>query len=97
MVRRVAKGKRPRFARDPETDKLFSMVMNLAAEISVLRERLDTVERVAQARGLFTQTEIETFKLDETIDAARERLRADLLDRVLWIMQEELDRAQEGA
>ena len=96
MARRVAKGRRPRFARDPETDKLLSMVMNLAAEVAVLRERLDTIERVAEARGLFTQAEIEAFKADDAVDQARERLRAEFLDRLLWIMREELDRAEEG-
>lgn len=88
---RIAKGKRPVFARDPQVDKLVSVVMNLAAEVSVLRERVDTIERLADAKGLFSTADIDTFEVTPEIDAARETSRAAYLDRVLWVMRDEID------
>ena len=45
-----AKGKKPTFFADPQVDKLMAIVMALAGEVSVLRERLDTVERLAESK-----------------------------------------------
>ena len=45
---RKAKGRRPTYFDDPENDKLLAIVMALAGEVSVLRDRLDTVERLAE-------------------------------------------------
>ena len=49
-----AKGKKPTFFADPQVDKLMAIVMALAGEVSVLRERLDTVERLAENKGLLS-------------------------------------------
>jgi hypothetical protein len=48
---RKAKGKRPVYFNDPENDKLLAITMAVAGELSVLRERLDTIERLARAKG----------------------------------------------
>ncbi len=72
MVHRVAKGKRPVFASDPQTDKLVAMIMALAGELSVVRERLDTIERLAARNGVLTSAEIDAFEVDDEIDAERE-------------------------
>ena len=91
MAVRVAKGKRPVFSSDPQIDKLVSIIMSLAGELSVVRERLDTVERLATAKGFFTSGEVDAFDVDAEIDADREAWRAAFLDRVLWVMREEID------
>jgi hypothetical protein len=88
---RVGKGKRPVFSSDPQIDKLVSIVMSLAGELSVVRERLDTVERLAAAKGLFTSEEIDGFDIDAATDAERETWRAQFLERILWVMREEID------
>jgi hypothetical protein len=87
----MAKGRRPEFSGDPQIDKLVSIVMNLAAEVSVLRERLDTIERIAAERELFTGADIDDFVITPVIDAQREKWRSAYLDRVLWAMREEID------
>jgi len=91
---RPALGRRPAFSSDPQVDRLMSIVMALATELSVTRDRLDTVERLAESKGLFGRDEIEGFPVDETVYADREARRADFLDRVLWIMREELDQVR---
>ena len=46
QLKRKAKGQRPTFFDDPDTDKLVSMLMGLAGEVSVMRDRMDTIERL---------------------------------------------------
>jgi predicted nucleic acid-binding Zn-ribbon protein len=66
-----AKGKRPEYFNDFATDRLMSMVMALVGEVSVLRQRQDTVERLLAAKGVLTRAEIERYTPDPT--AAYER------------------------
>ena len=49
---RRAKGKRPEFFDEPALDRLYSTVFALAAEVSALRERQDTIERLLDANGV---------------------------------------------
>lgn len=67
------------------------MVMALAGEVSVLRERLDTVERLAETKGILSIEEIETYQPDDQVAQEREQWRADYLARVLRVLQEEVD------
>ncbi|MBW4576585.1 MAG: hypothetical protein KME08_15025 [Aphanothece sp. CMT-3BRIN-NPC111] len=86
-----AKGKRPVYFDNPQIDKLLAMVMALAGEVSVLRERLDTVERLAQSKGILSIEEIETYQPNDQVAQEREQWRADYLARVLRVLQEEVD------
>jgi len=96
VTKRIAKGRRPEFSGDPQVDKLVSITMNLVAELSVLRERLDTIERLAGQRGVFSSSDIEAFDITPEIDAEREKWRAAYLDRVLWAMRDEIDQLTGG-
>lgn len=58
-----AKGKRPEY-HDFATDRLLSIVMALVGEVSVLRQRLDTAERLLQAKGVLTKAAIEAYEPD---------------------------------
>lgn len=91
-----AKGKRPVYFDDPQLDKLLAIVMALAGEVSVLRERLDTLERLAQTKGLFSIEEIEAYQPDDQIAQEREQWRADYIARVLRVVHEELDAFTQG-
>lgn len=86
-----AKGRRPYFHDDPAVDKVLAVAMALAAELSVTRERLDTVERILAAKGLLAQEEIDAWRPDEEAKAARAVLRNDYVRRVLRIVQQDLD------
>ena len=86
-----AKGKRPIYFENPETDKLLAMVLALAEEVSVLRDRMDTVERLAEAKGLLSSTEIETYQPNPQAASEREQRRADYIARILRVVQTDLE------
>jgi len=96
---RVAKGRRPFFMKDPDVDRLLAMVMALTGEVAVLRDRLDTHERLAQAGVVATPENIEEFEVDTETEDAREAARAAMLGRVFRILSiemEDRDRAERG-
>jgi hypothetical protein len=86
-----AKGKRPIYLNDPQIDKLLTIVLVLAGEVSVLHERLDTLERLAEAKGILLVEEIEAYQPDDQIAQEREQWRRDYLARVLRVIQEEVE------
>jgi hypothetical protein len=93
---RKAKGRRPTYADDPTVDKLLAIVMALAGEVSTLRERLDTVERLAASKNLFSSADVEAFQLDEPAMADRESFRVAYLNRLLRIVNEEVEAEARG-
>jgi hypothetical protein len=49
------KGRRPDFFEDSAVDRLLSLTMAVVGEVAVLRERLDTVERLLDAQGTISR------------------------------------------
>ena len=90
-LKRKAKGERPYFFADPDVDKLLTMLMGLAGEVSVMRDRLDTVERVAAAKGLFSAVDIEAYQPDEDALVERAARRDALLNEITRIVQAEVE------
>jgi polyhydroxyalkanoate synthesis regulator phasin len=93
---RKAKGKRPVYFSDPENDKLLAIIMAVAGELSVLRERLDTLERIVEAKGLLSLDEIERYRPGDQVSAERDQWRAEYLERILRIVHHELESAKRG-
>ena len=94
-LKRKAKGKRPFYFSDSDIDKLLTMVMALAGELSVTRDRLDTVERIAASKNLFSEEDIENFELNSDAleaRAARHQILFREITRVISSEIEELDR-----
>lgn len=89
---RRAKGAEPHFFDDPNVDRMMTMIMNMAAEISVLRERLDTHEQVAAAKGAFTPADIENYTPTDEVSDARETWRTKFIDKLLKPVEKEYDR-----
>lgn len=96
MLPRKAKGRRPIFTGDPHTDKLYAMIMALATETSVLRERLDTVERLLAVKGVLATRDIEDHVLDEPAQAEREQWRARFLERLFRVVSEQIQAEAAG-
>lgn len=69
-----AKGKRPEFFDEQAVDRLYSVVFALAAEVSALRERQDTYERLLDAKGALSRADIESYEPDR--EAGEERALA---------------------
>ncbi len=63
-------------------DMLLAMVTALAGELAVLRERLDTSERLLDAAGVVSREKIEAFAPDAAATTEREALRKNLISRV---------------
>lgn len=86
-----AKGQRPYFFDDPAVERVLSITMAVAGEVAVLRERLDTIERLMEAGRPVTKAAIDAFK--PTDDEARERQEwhAAYVARILRIIHQELE------
>ncbi len=93
---RKAKGKRPSFFKDPDIDKVMGILMALAGEVSVLRERIDTVERLAMGKGLVSKEEIDAFVPDQEVANQRELWREAYIERILRVVQQELEATDKG-
>lgn len=90
---RDARGKRPEFYDTPGLDQAMSMIMVLANEVSVLRDRQDAAERVAKAHGMDLAAGIEKLELDEAALNEREQQRQDFLSRLFYVMRKEANEA----
>lgn len=88
---RTAKGKKPQYFNDPTVDKLLSMVLTLMGELSVTRDRLDTVERLVEKNGLFKIDDIEHYEIPDDVNQIRSERRSAYIARVLKSVQDELD------
>lgn len=92
-VIRHAKGKRPQFYDTPGLDAAMSMIMVLASEINVLRDRLDSAERVAKGCGIDLAAGIEALELDQAALEEREARRQDFLQRLFYLQLKDADEA----
>lgn len=84
-----SKGKRPWFLKDQDTERLMTIVMALAQEVSVLRERLDTVERILERSGKFSRADIEAFNPTKAEAAERGAWTQEYLARILRVLQQD--------
>lgn len=77
------RGKRPRFFEADGADELLSMVLELTAELWVVKKRLYLLERVAGQAGLPLTPGIEDYDLNEgevtDLDERRRQLIATVL------------------
>ena len=80
---RVSKGKRPQFFDDPAIDQMMTFLLELMTEVSVVRERLDTVERLLDAKGSISRQDIEDYRADSSVEAERTEWREAYTKRVL--------------
>lgn len=94
--RMKAKGRRPYFFDDPAVDKLLAIVLALMGELSVTRERLDTVERILAGKGQLSEAEIDAFRPDDAAKNARTTMRNEYVARVLRILANELEELEQG-
>ncbi len=85
------KGRRPAYFDDPAVDRLLSLSMALVAEVSVLRERLDTVERLLEARGGLSRADVDAFMPDSKAGAERGEATRGYIARVMRGFQQDVE------
>jgi hypothetical protein len=88
---RVAKGKKPQYFSDPAIDKLLWMTLTLMEELSVTRDRLDTVERLLDAKRLLARKDIERYSPTGKALAERASKRVAYVDRMMRAVHAELE------
>lgn len=92
-----AKGKRPWFYESREAERVLNIALVLAQELSVTRERLDTLERILQSKGVFSQAEVDSYQPSKEYAASRAEQTQAYLARVLRIISQEQQQDQRGA
>lgn len=71
------------FFDDPAIDRVMSMIMTLAAELHVTRDRLMAMEMMLESNTPITSASLDAFRPDpaqkERLDAARQALSSELM------------------
>ena len=95
-IAHTVRGARPRFHQDETNDRLISMVLTLTSELAVLRHRLDDFQRLAEEHGGRKEGELEAFRPELEERKRRESWREDMLDRVFYVVEQELSELRRG-
>ena len=90
-----AKGRRPDYFDDPAVDRLLSMVLALTGEVSVLRDRLDTIERLLHAKETLLREDIEHYAPDRAAGEERGLATKAYISRIMRGFQQELEAMQQ--
>jgi hypothetical protein len=95
-IARVAKGRKPLYFSDPAIDKLLWMTMTLMEELSVTRDRLDTVERLLEGKRVLRRRDIESYVPGEAAGGERASRRAAFVERMMRAVEAELEEVAGG-
>lgn len=90
-LKRNAKGKRPDYLSDPTSEKILAMLMALAGEVSVMRDRMETIERLSEKNGVFSIEDIENYAPSGDEQVVRQKRRAEYLQRIFRTVQEGIE------
>jgi pantoate kinase len=92
-----SKGKRPYFLKDPDVERALAVTMAVAQELAVMRERMDTIERLLDTKGVLTRADIEGFAPTKAQAEERGAWTQEYVARILRIVQQEAEALAEGA
>lgn len=86
------KGARPYFFDDPAVERVMNITMAIATELAVTKERMDTIERLLEEKGVLTTTEIDAYvPKDKKAETERQQSHSEYISRVLRIVQQEME------
>lgn len=85
------KGRRPEFFENTAIDRLLSLTMAVVSEVSVLRERLDTIERLLETKGTISRADIEGYTPDRGAGEERGEMTRAYIARVMRGFQQEVE------
>ncbi len=86
-----SKGGRPYFFNDPAVERVLNIAMAVATEVAVVRERMDTIERLLEQKGILQQSEIEAFVPTDEQAEERQLWHTRYAARIMRIVQQEAD------
>jgi hypothetical protein len=86
-----SKGKRPFFFENIDSEKVLNISMAIGTELAVVRERLDTIERLLEQKGIISREEIESYEPDDEAAYQRQQIHAEYIARILRILQQEME------
>lgn len=81
-------GKRPYFL-EPQVERVLAITMVVVQELAVARQRVDTLERLLQVKGILAAGAVDHFEPDAQAAAERGLWTQEYLARVLRIVQQE--------
>lgn len=84
-----AKGKRPWFFENADVERVMNITLAVMQEVAVMRERLDTVERLLERDGKVTREAIETYSPSKTEADERGLMMQEYIARCLRILQQD--------
>jgi hypothetical protein len=84
-----SKGKRPQFLESRDTERLMNIVMALAQEVAVMRERMDTIERLLEKKKTISRADIDMFTPTKAQADERGAWTQEFLARILRVVQQE--------
>jgi len=84
-----AKGDRPAYFADTAVDKNLSITLARAGEVAVLRDRLDSIERLLEAGQPVSRAALDAYMPDTQVRAERDKWREQYLANVLRIVHQE--------
>ncbi|WP_439533358.1 hypothetical protein [Polymorphobacter sp.] len=88
-LQQKAKGDRPQYFADPAIDKNLSITLALAGEVAVLRDRLDSIERLMEAGQPISRAAVDAYVPPVAVRAERDQWREQYLATVLRIVHQE--------
>ena len=91
LATKKAKGKRPKYLGEDATDHLLSMIMVLAEELAVMRERNDTLERLLEKHSIIVRNDIEEFVPSSDVGIERQLKHSEFITRLMRSLRQEVD------
>lgn len=80
---RIPKGAQPNFFDQAATEALYGMFVIMLEEICVLRDRLDTYERLGEQGITVTPAAVDAYEPDESVEQFREQRRHSTINRAM--------------
>ncbi|ACT59186.1 hypothetical protein [Hirschia baltica] len=80
-------GKRPWFL-DEDVETVLAITLSVSQELTVARQRIDTLERLLESKGILTRAEVENYTPDKQAADERALWVQEYISRVLRVLQQ---------
>jgi hypothetical protein len=77
----------PEYFDDPEKDRMMALILSLAEEVCVLRDRLDSCRLLAEANQTATDANIESLDVSAAVEEERLRRHTEFFESALARVQ----------